>query len=72
VTEMVQVVHVFSEDDEYDQRCHMDDWFGSMPPSGLPRDAVCACGARMAQLSKDGRVVGVWHKEVWAPWKDLK
>ena len=68
---VVQVVHVFGEDDAYDQRCHMDDWFGNMPPSGMPKDAVCACGARMSPLTRDGRVVGVWHKEVWSPWKEL-
>jgi hypothetical protein len=67
----MEVVHVFQENDPHDRQGHMDDWFGHEPPSGRPKDAVCACGARMIPLSKDGAVVGVYHHQHWSPWKDL-
>ncbi len=68
---VAQVVHVFVEDSTDDQLCHLEEWFGCAPPSGHPRDAACACGARLVQLTRDGRVLGVWHKEMWSPWKEL-
>lgn len=68
----MQVVHVFQEDDPHDQAGHLDDWFGHEPPSGKPREAVCACGARMVPLDKYGTVVGVYHSQMWSPWKELE
>lgn len=71
MVEVAQVVHVFSEDLYEDQMCHLEEWFGCDPPSGLPVDAACACGAKLVNLSRDGRVLGVWHREMWSPWKEL-
>jgi hypothetical protein len=70
VGEVLQIVHVFQEDEAALQAGHLDDWFGSLPPSGFPVDAVCACGATKVPLSRDGKVVGVYHRRSWDPWED--
>jgi len=68
----MQLLHVFQEDDEHDRQGHMDDWFGHEPPSGKPRSAVCACGARIVYLDKNGTVGAVYHHRHWSPWKELR
>lgn len=67
----MEVVHVFQESDPHDQAGHLEDWFGHEPPSGKPRDAVCACGARLVYLDKQHTVAGVYHHQYWSPWKEL-
>lgn len=66
---MMTVVHVFMEDDLEDQRSHLSDWFGADTPSGLPVDAVCACGARMTILDNKCLVSGVYHRKLWSVWE---
>lgn len=63
----MDIVHVFQEDGERERQGHLEEWFGCEPPSGKPVDAVCACGARMTILNKEGTVAGVYHQLFWTP-----